>query len=421
MDLPKYWRIILAYRAMITLLCLSSLVMAVLLTYILPEKYRSTSVVLVRPQEKIKFAQNGTPKEVLDYPVSQLAPIDAPSKTYIAVIQSRAVVEKIVLALDLQNKKRLPSANYYKELWLQFKDDVKDGLEWTENILKYGRVDDEDPVQKAVKKVTKNLSLKPTKDTYVFEITDEAGDPEEAAAVANMAAEIFTEYMSTANNKEHASVREFLEGRLRESQRDLTESRRALSQFKEGHGTFSLKEEYSAQLKMISDLETDLEKTNSKLAGLVQNYTASHPKVFSLLAEKERLTQSLTQLRKGLEAHPDKEKQVENLKLRVKLAEDNYELVNKSYEDARIEEAKILNEIRIVSRAVPSTYPSKPIKYYYAGGALSIALALGIAWAIFLETQRARIRSIEDVAVALHLPVLTTIPPITALAKDKRT
>lgn len=406
---------------MILILSVSSFVTALGLTYVLPEKYKSTAVVLVRPQEKIKFAQSGSGKEILDYPVSQLSPIDAPSKTYIAVIESRAVVEKIVLALNLHNKKRPTSANYYKELWLQFKDAVKDALEWTVNILKYGRGDSEDPLKQAITKTTKNLSLQPTKDTYVFEINHEAEDPEEAAAVANMAAEIFTEYMSTANNKDRASVREFLEGRLRESARELAANRRALSKYKKGHGTFSLEDEYRGKLKMINDLETDLEKAKSKLAGLTQTHTASHSKVVTLLAEKERLVKSLAQLRKNLEAHPDKQNQVERLRLLVKVAEDNYEFVNKAYEDARLAEAKQLNEIRIVSRAVPPTFPSKPIKYYYAGGGLILALVLGITWAIFLEMQRARIRSIEDVAAALCLPVLATIPVTKTLVRYPRT
>lgn len=395
---------------MILIMSVSSCVTALGLTYVLPEKYPSTAVVLVRPQEKIKFAQGGSGREILDYPVSQSSPIDAPSKTYIAVIQSRAVIEKIVLALDLHNKKRLPDANYYKELWLQFKDAAKDALEWSQNILKYGSGDREDPLNQAVTKTSKNLSLKPTKDTYVFEITHEAGDPQEAAAVANMAAEIFTEYMSTANNKDQASVREFLGDRLRKSARELAAGRQALSKYKEGHGTFSLEEEYKGKLKMINDLDSDLEKTNSKIAGLTQIYTESHPKVVTLLAEKARLVQSLAQLRKSLEAHPDKQNHLEKLQLLVKVAEDNFEFVNKAYEDARLAEEKQSNEIRIVSRAVPASFPSKPIKYYYAGGGLILALILGIAWAIFLETQRARIRSIEDVAAALCLPVLATIP-----------
>ena len=52
--------------------------------------------------------------------------------------------------------------------------------------------------------------------------------------------------------------------------------------------------------------------------------------------------------------------------------------------------------------------------------AVILALVLGIAWAIFLETQHARIRSIEDVAEALNLPVLATIPVTQILVRHPR-
>jgi uncharacterized protein involved in exopolysaccharide biosynthesis len=410
MDFPKYWRIILAYKVMVLLLVVSAVLTATALTYALPEKYRSTSIVLVRPNEKLKLAQNNAGKEILDFPVSQLAPIDAPSKTYIEVIRSRTVVEKIVRTLGLDTKKRMPSDNYYRELWYQFKDVLLDYLERAQHIAKYGRIIEESPLARAVDKTTQALSLKATKDTYIFEITFEAGDPEEAAAVANMAAEIFTEYMAAANLKESAGVREFLEARLRESERELAEARQILRDFKGSHDTFSLSEEYGEKLKIASGLQKDLQKVESQLAGLVNTYTPSHPKVISLLAEKDQLHRSFTRLQKELNLNPGKEQELEKIKLRLKIAEDNYSLVNKAFEDARIEEARQLSEIRIVSSAVPPTFPSKPIRYYYAGGGLSIALVFGIALAVFLETQRAKIRSVDDVRAVLQLPVLATIP-----------
>ncbi len=417
MDMLKYLRIVLAHRLMILLLSIAAMLAALGLTYVLPEKYQSSAVLLVRPQEKIKFGQDSSGKEILDYPVSQLAPIDAPSKTYIAVIQSRAVIEKIVLALGLHEKRRAPDQNEWKERLLQFKDATLEGLEWSENVLKYGRGAGEDPLGKAVTKAAKNLSLKPTKDTYVFEITHEASDPAEAAAVANMAAEIFTEYMSSANNKDQIGVRQFLETRLHETERDLEAARLALRKYKERFATFSLEEEYKIQLKTINDLEIEIEKTNAKLAALGNDYAASNPKVLSLLAEKQQTTQTLAQLRKGLEGNPGKQNQVDRLALQVKVAEDNFALVSKAYEDARFAETKKSTEIRIVSRAVPAAFPSKPIKYYYAGGGFTLALFLGIAWVIFLEAQRARIRSIADVTAALGLPVLATIPISKRLAR----
>lgn len=418
MDFPKYWRIILAYKVMILLLVGSSVLTATALTYALPEKYRSTSIVLVRPNEKLKLAQNSAGKEILDFPVSQLAPIDAPSKTYIEVIKSQTVVEKIVRTLGLDTKKRMPSENYYRELWYQFKELLLDYLEQAQQVAKYGRVIEQGALERAVDKTTQALSLKATKDTYIFEITFESSDPAEAAAVANMAAEIFTEYMASANKKESVGVREFLETRLRESERELAEARQVLRDFKGNHDTFSLSEEYGEKLKVVSGLQKDLQKIESQLAGLEKTYTLSHPKVISLLAEKDELSQSLMRLQKDLNRSPGKEQELEKIKLRLKIAEDNYSLVNKAFEDARIEEARQLSEIRIVSSAVPPTFPSKPIRYYYAGGGLAIALVFGIALAVFLETQRAKIRSVDDVRAVLQLPVLATIP-LTKLSTNR--
>lgn len=420
MDLSKYWRIILAHRLPILLLAIVAAATALGLTYVLPEKYQSTAVLLVRPQEKIKFASDRSGKEVLDYPVSQLAPIDAPSKTYIAVIQSRAVIERIVLALGLHQKKRAVSENPYKEWLLQVKDQVLDALEWTENILKYGRGESESALSKAITKTTKNLSLKATKDTYVFEIMHEASDPAEAAAVANMAAEIFSEYMLAADGKDQAGVRELLEGRLRAGERELEAARLALRRYKEVQTTFSLDEEYKGQLKLINDLESELEKTNAKIAGLTQEYGPSYPKLVALAAEKEQALQTLNRLRGGLTPNPGKQSEVDKLALMVKVAEENYDAVVKAYKDASFAENKKVSEIRIVSRAVPASFPAKPIKYYYAGGGFMLALFIGIAWAIFREVQRARIRSIDDAVLALGLRVLATIPPIRRLARGRR-
>ena len=410
MEFLKYWRIIFAFRGMIILLSLSALITAVLLTYVLPEKYDATAFILLRPQEKIKLAPNRAGKEILDFPVSQVAPIDAPSKTYIEVIKSRAVVGEVVRVLGLDKKQRKPSENYYKELWERFKEEVRAFVTWAVKILKYGRVEKVDPFTKAVEDVQESLSLETTKDTYLFEITCFWHNPTEAAAVANAAAEIFIEYMSDANKKESMSSRLFLESRLLESAKDLAESRLALRKFKEKYGTFSLSEEYSAKLKIINDLESDLEKTEGKLAGLVKNYTLSYPKVVSLLAEKDRVLQSLAERKSELHIHPDKEKQLENVKLRVKVAEDNYSSVNKAYEEARIQEANKISEIRLVSPAIEPVYPLKPIKIYYAGAALAIALLGGVGLAFFLEFQKAKIRNIEYITAVLQLRVLATIP-----------
>lgn len=413
MEFVKYWRILLAYRRMIILLSVSTVVTTVLLTFVLPEKYKATAIVLVRPQEKIKVAPSNAGKELLDYPVSQSSPIDAPSKTYIEVIKSRAVVERIVRALDLDREKGRPQGlSPYQDLWWRLKETGKDAADWVVKILKYGRFMKMSPLEKATDDVKKYLDLKSTKETYIFEITYWATNRNEAAAVANAAAEIFIQYMSTANQEDSTRSRVFLEGRLDESETKLTAARVAFREFKERNAIVSFSDEYASKLKIIGNLETDLEKTEATLAGLTATYTRDHPRVASLVAERQRIIKSIAQRKRELDTFANKEKEFDSLSLQVKVAEENYKLLHKEYEEARISEANIPSEIRIVSPASPPSYPSKPIKVYYAGAALAIALLLGIGLALVLESSKARIRSVEDVAAILQLPVLATIPSV---------
>ncbi|HEY1248831.1 MAG TPA: GNVR domain-containing protein [Nitrososphaera sp.] len=404
MKFSKYYRIVLAYRCLIILLSSSAFVTSILFTYIVPKVYEGKAVVLIRPQEKVKLALNKSDKEILDFPLSQLAPIDAPVKTYIEFIKSRPIAEKIVSTLDLSEKKHQEGS------WGHFKENIFQYIDWMLQILKYGEAKEVDPFTRAVENVRKNLSLQGTKDTYVFEITYTSANPQEVSTVANTVAEIFTEYLLALSKKESMASRLAIERQLRENEHNVANARLALRQFKQKHGSFSLAEEYSSKLKVISDLEASLEKSKASLASAITMYASSHPKVLSIIAEKDKLIQSINELKKETISNPEKEKTLEDLKMREKVEEENYSSVKSLYEEARIQEAKNSSEIRIISQAIPPAYPLKPIKMFYALGGLFAGVVFAVVLAFFLEFQDIRLRSVEDVSAALQLPVLATIP-----------
>jgi len=398
---------------MIIVVTLSATAVAVGLTYALPPVYEAASLVLVRPGEKIRLSPTRDQrKEILDFPVSQSSPIDAPSKTYMEVIQSRAVAEKIVRALNLD----APESEVEKTRWDRLKDDIKDTLkDWMKtigHIFKYGRRVPVSLFEEAVEKVQKNLSLEVKKNTYVFMITYGAADPQQAADVANKAAEIFLEHRSEAFQQESAALRGFLERRLIESEDELERARQALLTFKGDADTYLLDVEYAEDLKIISDLEIDLAKTDAELAGLLIQFSGESPRVSSVKAERERLLESIQALRRKLVHHPDKEKTLDSLKLSVRVAEDKYEFIRRQYEEIAIQAAADANEIRIVSRAVPPVFISKPLKYVYGTLGFLFSLVCSMTLALFLEYLHPRARTTEDVTSQLHLAVLGTIPKI---------
>jgi uncharacterized protein involved in exopolysaccharide biosynthesis len=389
------------------LLALSGLVTSAAIAYSLEDQYVATALVVVKPHERLRLDQTRTDKETGPYPVTQLAPIDAPSRTYIEMIKSRLLAERVVRALGLDAKTRRPA-----ETWLaRAREWLAGYASDTWDILQYGSVLKRDPLTRAVRLVQRTCALGTTKDTYLFDITCAASDPEEAAAIANASADIFIDYTAGVNRQESGSNRAFLEQRLRESEAVLMQTRSALNAFKDTQSTFSLQEEYANQLKTISGLETDLEKTEAKLAGLLNEYTPDHPRVLSLVAEKNRLRQSLTRLRNQRVALPDKEKQLEDLRLRVKAAEENFTVVTKALTEVRIQETSRVTEIRVVSPAVAPIAPAKPIRVYYVAGAVMATLLFGVVAVLFSESVWPRLRSRADVE-SLGLRVIATIPKV---------
>lgn len=415
MEFYHIWRILAANGRLLIGLPIIAALAGLALTYVLPELYESTALVLVRPFEAIKFNTGGnTKKEVLDFPVTLSAPVDAPSKTYKEVINSPAMAEKIVDALHLDVKKPKKYDSTFEEIKDKVKDWVKGTIRSVRNYFEYGRDIPASPHEQAVEDVVKNLVVTATKDTYAFAIAYRSSDPKEAAAVANMAAEIFLEQSAEAYRSEEARASEFLEKQVAESRKALDEARAAIFAYKSSGGTFDLGTEYDEKLKSVTDLESSLAKAEAKLAGrhflAERTHIKEDPVVIEDEAEVAELKQQISALRVQLPAYPKKETQMNALTLTERLAKQNYELFSKQYEEARVKESSTVSEIRIVSRAVPSLYPVKPIKYIYAGVSFATALVLALGWALFADALDPRIRTIRDVSDNLGVPVLGAIP-----------
>ncbi len=592
MEFHRYLKILLAHKRTIILLCLSATLHAVFLTYVLSEKYKATALVLIRPQEEMKLGPKE--KEAFNFPISNI-PFETVSHTYSEILQSQAIAERIVQLLKMDTWERNKEDNPYYEMWLTFKDDAKEFLIKVWALLKYGRIEEGGPYRTAVNEVKDNISITPTKDTYLFEITYKAKHPKVAAVVANTAVEVFAEYSSEANKAEAMTSRDFFRKQVEEKAANLQEARDSLQHFKEENGTVSYDEEATARIKLISDFELSIEVTEKEIKGLqaeigetqdllsaqskfikgssafsedpvvkkykkrltaletklagagtdssdekmkysvsasqlniradastdtlvigtltkgdvfiaeenVKNheglwhkvangyvsstYTIKLPKnrishdgpspdagegihvadagantlkaqieetksklnkeikkilsvrasslnsvqqgllqtlisaeseLQSLQAERKSIISTLSKHKYEMKGFPEKELQLIKLQLDLKVAEDTYKVIKREYEDAKISEAKRVNEIRVISPATAPLYPSEPIKIYYAGTAFTLALIIGVGFAFFSEYINITIRTIEDAEKILEWPVLTTLPTAKSVSGD---
>ena len=185
-------------------------------------------------------------------------------------------------------------------------NDLKDYLNDVVTVVRYGRLLRDNPFTKAVKSVTKGLTLKSYEDTYVFEIKYRDKSPQTAAAVANTTARLFIEFMQKMRLSEAQYSSDHLKGELEQSRERLIGARQDLESYKASHKVFLYKEEYASKLKVISDLEVELAKLDENLAAspgtlVAQTYAAKRARVVEILAQRRAALAVLPEIERQLE------------------------------------------------------------------------------------------------------------------------
>ena len=414
MEILEYWRILKKHLIMILVMCISAGLIAALLAEIIQEKYEATALVLVRPEEKISISPNTDTKELLNFPVMSGGghDVETPSNTYIEIIGSRTIAEKVVHKLSLDKAEEEGAAETFFDEVVDFlKETVKDFTKVTLQVLKYGRViGEETPFEEAVEDVQENISLEAIIGTHLFEITYVGRPPQQTADVVNTAAEIFREYMNEIDGAEAQGSLAFLEERLEDSHKELMDARRALRELKERYKTISFEEETTEKIKNLSALEKNLVDKEVILAGLLEEYSPKNPLVLHVQAEKDTLLSTLTEEKTAMQERPQREHQLATLELSLDLAKDIYQLIKKEYEEARIRGAKYTSEVRVVSQATPPMYPTEPLRALYVGAAVTVAFLVGVGIAFVVEFFNMTIRTTDDAEKNLQVRVLATVP-----------
>src|SRR5574341_622620 len=157
MELARLLAILRKNRQMLILLCLSATVNAVILTYFIAEKYEGKALVAIRPPQVLKLGKEMEVKQVLDFPVSTMIPFEAMGKTYRDIIESHAVAERIVRALQLDHE--TTETRWFKRLSKSVKKFFKDA--WT--YMKYERLERGSELETAIEELQDSLTVVATR------------------------------------------------------------------------------------------------------------------------------------------------------------------------------------------------------------------------------------------------------------------
>jgi len=201
----------------------------------------------------------------------------------------------------------------------------------------------------------------------------------------------------------------------------------------------TLLEKYSKGSPQVSEVEIKIREIKNKISEKVAEIVGSkvstrNPIYQSLLAQvvtlettlisletkKESLASSVEKYEGRLERLPDKELYLARLERAIKVSESTYIILLEKYQEARINEAMELGDIRVIDEARIPKDPIKPNKTLNLAIGGILGIMLGVMLVFFMEYMDNTIKTTDDIERYLGLPVLGLIPKVTLKTKRKR-
>lgn len=340
-SLLDYFVVLVKWRRLLIVNVLTVAILAVVISLLLPKWYKGTAV--IAPPKGSAFDTQLTAL-LSNVPFGGMGLLGRSDETltYLAILQSRAVMESVIRDFDLI------------EVY-----DVKD-------------------VERALKALAGNANfILGDEGQIVVEVLDR--DPKRAAAMANA----FVSKLDSVNTQLRVAKarndRIFLEKRFEQNKRDLREAEQRLKEFQEKYGAVALTEQTTAAIEGAAELQAQIYATEIELAVRERYLTRGHGDVVQLKAKLEELKDKLAEMIHGGARRANANGNASDLSIFVPLDEAPeigleyarllrdvtaqnklYELLLQLYEQAKIQEAKDTPTIQILDYAVPPLRKAKP-------------------------------------------------------------
>ncbi|GEA62011.1 polysaccharide biosynthesis tyrosine autokinase [Vibrio comitans] len=184
------------------------------------------------------------------------------------------------------------------------------------------------------------------------------------------------------NAAEAENSLEFLKDKLPEIKGQLTVNEDALNKYRQDNESVDLGLEAQSTLKVMVELESQLNELTFKESELAQRFTKEHPAYVAVLEKRKTLLAQKRKLEDQIRKLPKTQREVLRLTRDVQVNQEIYvQLLNKSQELA-IVKASTVGNVRILDKADSNGLAVKPKKPLIAvlatllGGMLSVAFVL---------------------------------------------
>lgn len=368
-NLLDYWRVIVKRRRMIAGLCLSAVLIALVISLLMPNIYESTATLLPQIDSKeggglgALLAASGAGAAAQSLGISLPGTPTTPMDLFAAMLKSRIMADDVIKQFNL------------KEL--------------------YGT----DTIQDARKELEDNTRIAVSKEK-VIKITVEARNPQLAADMASFYVSNLDRLNRTLNVSKAGQNRAFIERRLAETQGNLVKAEETLKDFQTRNKTVAVEAQSKAMIEAAAMIQGQITAQEVQLQVMSSYLSPDNPELSRVRSGIDELKKQLYLLESGkggkgmlpgdrlhpaMVTVPGLALEYGRLLRELKVQETLYTLLTSQYEQAKLAEARDTPTVQVLDPAIPAEKKSKPrigLNMMIAG---LLALFLGIFLAFFLE------------------------------------
>ncbi len=355
--------VLLRRKRMILYIVLGAIILSVFVSLILPKMYTATARIL--PPQESSPGLSGLLSQAggaLGGLASSFMGGQSGSDTYVGILKSRTIADELINKFSL------------KELY---------GKEYLEDVYKG---------------LAKRTNIDIAQTDQIISVSVEDHDPQRAADMANA----YVDGLDSINRKVNVTAgqrkRIFLEKRLKNVGEDLEKAETELKQFQEKHKLVAIDEQAKAAIEGASQIKGEIIAAQTELEVLKQFGTERQNEAVMLKSKIAELRHQLTKIESGNPDGDDKDNfyvpfkelpalgmQLIRLMREAKIQEKVFELMTTEYELAKIEEAKDVNTIQVLDKAVPPDKKSSPKRSLIVILSTFVAFFIAMFLAFFME------------------------------------
>jgi len=368
-NLLDYWRVIVKRRRLVGGLCLSAVLIALVVSLLMPKIYESTATLLPQLESKeagglgALLAATGAGGAAQGLGISLPGMAATPTDIFVAMLKSRIMADEVIKKFNLM------------ELY------------------------EAKTMQDARKALENNTRITVAKEK-VIKIMVEAKNPQLAADMANFYVSNLEGLNQTMNVSKAGQNRAFIERRLAETQVSLVKAEEVLKDFQTQNKTVAVEAQSKAMIEAAAIIQGQISAQEVQLQVMGSYLSPDNPELVRVRSAIGELRKQLYLLESGKSGkgmlpgdrlHPAMIT-VPTLALEygrrlreLKVQETLYTLLTSQYEQAKLAEARDTPTVQVLDPAIPAEKKSKPhigLNMMIAG---VLALFVSLFLAFFLE------------------------------------